>query len=129
MPLDLTTPYVYNLGHGQGSASYSQAKIVGFTADIEPDPATTMRIQYGDTTAGVWVPGVAPVEYLVIVDVPAEVGYVDGEFVEVVAAVPKYTDWVTSTKAASTETLLSDEVAAALYTYLCEQEGFEGEIV
>lgn len=129
MPLDLTTPYVYNLGHGQGSATYAQVKIVGFTADIEPDPVTTLRIQYGDTVDGVWVPGVAPIEYPVIADVPAEVGYVDGDFVEVTPGDPKYTDWVASTSAASTETLLKDEMAAALYTYLCEQEGFEGVIV
>lgn len=134
MPIVLTTPLEFYPGRGQSGEIYEQAKIVGFEAIIEPaeDTCTTIRVQYGNTVDGVWVPGQLPIEYVVIQDVPAIYGTeLDGEGNPVVLreADLRYTNWVGSTNPISTSNLLYTEIAIALYSFLLTQEGFEGTIV
>jgi hypothetical protein len=128
MPIELNTPMQYDPGRGAPVESYAQAKIVGFTADIEPpeDAGTTIRVQYGNTVESEWVPGALPVEYVVIQDVEA-LHDTDGEVIR--AADPRYSSWVGTVKPTSVENLLYAEIAIALYTFLLTQEGYEGVIV
>jgi hypothetical protein len=127
MPIRLTTPLEHNPGRGASLESYAEAKIVGFEAIVEPaaDSSTTIRVQYGNTVDGEWVPGRLPVEYVVIADVAQ---LADTEGVIFREADPKYSAWVGSVHPTSTENLLYAEIAIALYSYLLTQEGFEGVI-
>lgn len=127
MPINLTEPAEYKVRGAGQKETYSQAKIVGFEAIVEPveDAGITLRVQFGDTVDNRWAPGKLPVEYVNIKDVEE---LADTEKV-ITPADPKYTNWVGTTKPTSTENLLYAEVAAALYQWLVTQEGFEGEIV
>jgi hypothetical protein len=128
MPIELSTPVQFAPGRGQEQEVYEQAKIVGFTADIEPpeDAGTTIRVQYGNTVEEKWVPGKLPIEYVSIQDVEP---LFDTEGNEIRAEDLRYSSWVGSVKPTSVDNLLYAEIAIALYTYLLTQEGFEGSIV
>jgi hypothetical protein len=131
MPIQLTEPYVHNLGRGQGSVSYSQAKIIGFEARVEPadEAGVILRVEYGDTVDGAWVPGLIEPEHVSITDSKPVYSEVDGEWIETVPSDLKYTNWVGSTYPTDTSNLLYTELAVALYVWLLGQEGFEGTIV
>ena len=128
MPINLTTPMQHNPGRGQDVETYLQAKVVGFEAIVGPpeDQSMTIRVQYGNTVEGVWTPGKMPIEYVLIQDVQ-EVRDGSGNLLQ--EEDPKFTNWVGSTYPASDANLLYVEIATALYEYLIQQEGFEGEIV
>lgn len=128
MPIQLTTAVQHDPGQGQSVETYQQAKIVGFTADIEPpeDAGTTIRVQYGNTVDGRWVPGKLPEQHVVIKDVSA---LYDTEGNELRAEDLRYSNWVGSAKPTSTENLLYSEIAIALYQFLLTNEGFAGEII
>lgn len=131
MPILLDTPYPYQ-PVGAPALTYSQAKIIGFEARVEPaeDAGTTIRVQYGETVDGVWVPGLVPVVYVQIQDSPAEVGTNPaGEYVELVPRGVQYRGWVGTTFPTSTSNLLYAEVALALYQWLIDNGGFPGSVV
>ena len=142
MPINLNEPYEFTPSRNVPKETYNQAKIVGFECIVEPaeDSSITMRVQYGDTVDGKWVGGMAPVEFVVIRDIPVKIGNVpvldennnptgSYEVGEISPANPTYSNWISSTYPLSTNNLLYAELAIALYSWLITQEGFEGTIV
>ncbi len=132
MPILLTTSITFPATLGNPAEVYTQAKIIGFEAIVEPsdDAGLTIRVQFGNTVDNAWIPGKLDVVYVTVCNVPAEHGEVAGEYVETKAAVLVYSNWVGTVKAQTTTELMFDEVAAALYQYLmANEEGYAGVVV
>jgi hypothetical protein len=125
MSILLTTPQVFERGHGQSAVTHPEVKIVQVDHEIAAK-RLVMHIQYGETVDGDWV-GSPYVEkhYEVIENFlgnpDSEGGWLPGQEPD-----PAYDLFMISQFASSTSTYLYDENARALYQYLLDAGIYEG---
>lgn len=124
MPILLDTPFQYSPGHAAAPESYPEAKIVFFSVDIE-GRELTVRIQYGTTVDGLWVPGRAPEHNVIVENRDAHIGPGNVQ----VLPDPAYDTLVGGAATMlPTGSPLYSEVALSLYQYLIAQGLYEGTI-
>lgn len=123
MPIQLTTPKVTgDLDPQAYGGQYTQAKIVQQVLNLR-EQTITLEIEYGNTVAGEWRPGILPRAIYQIRDVP---GTIDSDG-NPVAAQPHYTNLVTALPA-NTTTPIYGHAALALYQWLLDRGLFTGTI-
>ena len=113
MTIQLTTPYSTPATHGCPSVTAQEVKIAEVVLAVT-EKTLTVRVQYGDTVNGAWIPACLP----------------EGSF-RVVNTAPDGTDFddlMAAALASAAGVSLYEEVATTLYAWLIAQGFYAGTV-
>jgi hypothetical protein len=126
MSILLTTPQSFDPGHGQATIQYPEVKIVQVDHDIVAK-RMVLHLQYGETINDDWHGSPLMEKHFEVIENFA--GNPDGNgggWLPGQEPDPAYDLFMVGHQASSTQTLLYDEVASALYQYLLDEDIYEG---
>lgn len=125
MTIALTTPHIYDPGHGDAPEVSNEIKIVDFHMSIV-ESCLTIITQYGNTSEDVWIAGNAPGHDITIKNTPAQIHPDDPE--QSIPADPSYNILVGTSMTSATGVPIYGEVSDSLYQYLIDKGHYIGTI-